>query len=58
MSAFQALTLMRNADMAADQYGLDEGRMINGQKILVQVITRTTELTVIGMHQLFRSLAT
>ena len=39
MSAFQPLALMRNRDMTADQYGLDEGRMINGQEILIQIIT-------------------
>jgi hypothetical protein len=58
MSAFQALTLMRNTDVAADQHGLDEGRMINGQKILIQIISGTVEFSAIGMHELFRSLTT
>jgi hypothetical protein len=43
--------------MAADQHGLDEGRMINGQKVFVQIIAGTTGLSAIGMHELFRSLA-
>ena len=57
MSAFQAFTLVRDRFVSADQYGLNEGRMINGQKIFIQVIAGTTDLTVSAcMDDLFRGL--
>ena len=56
MSAFQTFALMRDRDVTADQYRLDEGRMINGQKILIEIIAGTAGLAVIGMHKLFRRL--
>jgi hypothetical protein len=56
MSAFQAFALMRDRDVTADQYRLDEGRMINGQKVLIEIIAGTAGLAVIGMHELLRRL--
>jgi hypothetical protein len=55
MSPFQTFALMRNRDVTADQYRLDERRMINGQKILIEIIG-TAGLAVIGMHKLLRRL--
>lgn len=58
MSAFQALALVGNRHMTTNQYRLDEGRMINGQKILIKIITAAAGLAVVAaMHKLFRRLA-
>jgi len=43
--------------MTADQHGLNEGRMINGKKVFIQIISGAADLAVVGMHELFRCLA-
>jgi hypothetical protein len=43
--------------MGADENGLDEGWMFNGQKMLGQIISMGFA-TVVDMYQLFRGLPT
>jgi len=49
---------MGDRNMTTDKYGLNKGGIINGQKILIDIISGTTSFTVLGMHQFFRRLAT
>jgi hypothetical protein len=41
MSAFQVFHLIRKGYKGTRQYGGDQGRIINGQKMFVQVISGT-----------------
>lgn len=51
MSCFQGFYLMRDRDMRTNDDGLNEGWIINGQKMLVQVISGTAAFTVVvGMY--------
>jgi len=54
MSACQAFCLIMKGDKGALRYGLNEGRIINGQKVFVQVISGTALFArIVGMDQLF-----
>jgi hypothetical protein len=53
----QGFYLVGDGLMGADENGLDEGWMFNGQKMLGQIISMGFA-TVVDMYQLFRGLPT
>lgn len=58
MSAFQAFAMIGQGGKGVKGYVLNKGRIINGQKMFVLVITGTVGFAVIiGMHQFFGHLA-
>lgn len=55
MPCFQGFYLVREGLVRADENGLDEGWMFNGQKMLGQIVSGMFA-AVVGMHKLFRCL--
>ena len=56
MPGLQGFYLVREGLVRADENGLDEGWMFNGQKMLGQIVSGVFA-PVVGMYELFRCLA-